>query len=134
MHVCDIEWASPSAEAAETREGAADPMSVLTDGGRAGPPRPNDFTTWEPAIWHLLDVSNISFPQDAHINTYTHNNTSKVRSYTALAMILWYDPELRGTQDRLWQELDFAWKATFHADLGPAGLEMWPVDGPRAFT
>ncbi len=52
----------------------------------------------------------------------------------AVAMILWYDPDLRATQDRLWQELDFAWKATFHADLGPAGLETWLVDDPHAFT
>jgi hypothetical protein len=52
----------------------------------------------------------------------------------AVAMILWYNTDLRATQDRLWQELNFAQKATFHADLAPAALETWPVDGPHVFT
>jgi hypothetical protein len=87
----------------------------------------NDFTTWELATWHLLDFSNITFPQDPHINI------SKVRSQLAVAMILWYEPDIRFTQDRLWQELNFAWKAKLHSDLGPASLETWPKDGPHDF-
>jgi hypothetical protein len=39
------------------------------------------------------------FPQEPHISI------SKVRSYIAVAVILWTDPDHRATQDHLWQEL-----------------------------
>jgi hypothetical protein len=35
----------------------------------------------------------------------------------AFAMILWYQPDLRLTQQRLWDELNYSGQATFHCDL-----------------
>jgi hypothetical protein len=53
------------------------------------------------------ETSKIAFPKDPAINI------CMVRSYLAVAMTLWYQPDLRGTQARAWDELDYAWYATF---------------------
>ena len=51
----------------------------------------------------------------------------------AVAMILWYQADLREKHKRVWDELNFAWLATFSCDLHAVGLEKWPVTGPFAF-
>ena len=87
-----------------------------------------DFTTWAPHTWSQLPFDEITFPNDPNISICS------VRSYMALAMILWYDSDLRGAQRRLWDELNLAWSSTFHSDLHPHVLEKWPVTGPHAFS
>jgi hypothetical protein len=88
----------------------------------------NDFTAWTPETWDLLDWSSIAFPQDPAINICT------VSSYIAVDMILWYQPAFRAKQKRIWDELNFAWAATFAIDLTAAGLERRPKSGPHAFN
>ena len=50
----------------------------------------NDFTTWTPDTWALLDWDTIAFPIDPAINV------ASVRYYVAVVMILWYQADLRG--------------------------------------
>jgi hypothetical protein len=51
-----------------------------------------------------------------------------------LAMMLYYDTGLKNSQQRPWNELNFALCSTFHSDLHLHVLERWPKDGPHAFT
>ena len=88
----------------------------------------NDFTTWAPDTWSLVDFDKISFPQDPNVSICT------VRSYMAIGMIFWYEPELRTAQPRVWNELNTSWTNTFHSDLHPHVLETWPEKGPHAFN
>ena len=87
----------------------------------------NDFTTWTPDTWALLDWDTIAFPSDPAINV------ASVRYYMAVAMILWYQADLREKHKRVWDELNYAWLATFSCDLHAVGLEKWPVTGTFAF-
>ena len=48
-------------------------------------------------------------------------------------MILWYQAELREKHKRVWDELNYAWLATFSCELHPVGMEKWPRTGPFAF-
>ena len=92
-------------------------------------PDVNDFTTWTPGNWKRVEFDKISFPKDHNVSICS------VRSYMAVAMLLWFDTDLRATQTRLWNELTLCWKATFHSDLDLPGLERWPKgDHPHAFT
>ncbi len=80
-----------------------------------------DFTTRTPGTWKLLPWDEIHLPKDPNVSICS------VRSYMAIAMIMWYQPDLRLTQLRLWEELKYAWNATFHCNLHPNGLEKWPA-------
>ena len=88
----------------------------------------NNFTTWLPETFALVPLDKIPFPTDP--------NTSicSVRSYLAVAMILWYDTEIRAAHSKVWDTLQYSWHATFHTDLSAAGLEKWPTTGPHAFN
>jgi hypothetical protein len=88
----------------------------------------DDFTTWSPATWHLLPFDKISFPSDPNVSICTN------RSYMALGMIFYYEESIRTSQPRIWDELNFAWRATFHSELHSNVLDRWPEDGPHAFT
>ena len=88
----------------------------------------DNFTTWSLATWHLLPFDKINFPSDPNVSICS------IRSYMALAMILYHDEGLRSSQQRIWDELNFAWRATFHSELHSNVLERWPEDGPHAFT
>ena len=46
---------------------------------------------------------------------------------------MWYQADLREKHKRVWDELIYAWLATFSCDLHAVGLEKWPVTGPFAF-
>ncbi len=46
-------------------------------------------------------------------------------------MIVYYDTGLRNSQQRLWDELKFSWRATFNSNLHPHLLERRPEDGPH---
>jgi hypothetical protein len=89
----------------------------------------NDFITWTPEAWALLDWDSITFPTDPAINIRS------VRYYLAVAMIMWYQANLslRDKHKRVWDELNYAWLATFLCDLHAVGLEKWPETGPFAF-
>ena len=87
----------------------------------------NDFITWTPETWALLDWDSITFPSDPAINIRS------VRYYLAVAMIMWYQADLRDKHKRVWDELNYAWLATFSCDLNAVGLEKWPETGPFAF-
>ncbi len=119
--------------------GAAAPdtgAAAATVGGGAAPPAAaapgvldlHDFTTWGPDTWGLLPLDELKFPTDPNMNICS------VRSYLAIAMILWYQDDLRLKHMRLWGELIYAWSATSHCYLHPNGLEKWPESGPHAFT
>ncbi len=54
-----------------------------------------DFTTWTPSTWELLPWDEIHFPKDQNVSICS------VRSYLAIAMIVWYQPGIRLTQMRL---------------------------------
>ncbi len=56
-----------------------------------------------------------------------------VRSYFAVAMILFYEPALREKHTRTRDGLSAA-KVTFHQDLSSRALEKWPEDGPHGFN
>jgi hypothetical protein len=109
--------ASPAA-AAQAADPVATAPGVLT----------KDFTTWTPGTWELLPWDEIHLPKDPNVSICS------VRSYMAIAMIMWYQPDLRLSQLRLWEQLMYAWNTTFHCDLHPNGLEKWQEDGPHAFN
>ena len=70
-----------------------------------------------------MDWDSIAFPSNPAINI------ASVRYYMAVAMILWYQADLREKHKRVWEELrvNYAWMATFSCDLHDVGLEKWPV-------
>ena len=82
--------ASPAGAAAA---GAAAPAGAAAAGAAAAGAGPildvNDFTTWTPDTWALLDWDTVAFPSDPAINV------ASVRYYMAVAMILWYQADLR---------------------------------------
>ena len=88
----------------------------------------DDFTTWQPGTWGALDLDKIPIPTDPM------RSICSVRSYLAVAMLLWYDPALRAKHTRAWDSLTAAWKATFHTELTAGALEKWPEDGPHGFS
>jgi hypothetical protein len=49
-------------------------------------------------------------------------------------MIMWYQADLRDKHKRVWDQLNYAWLATFSCDLHAVGLEKWPETGPFAFN
>ena len=150
---CDYDWSPPAAgagagavlpAAARSDDGDASPVEDAAEAAPAGAAAAgaaapagaaahadildvNDFTTWTPDTWALLDWDTIAFPSDPAINV------ASVRYYVAVAMILWYQADLREKHKRVWDELNFAWLATFSCDLHAVGLEKWPVTGPFAF-
>jgi hypothetical protein len=76
----------------------------------------SDFTTWSPDTWPLLSLlrfDEIHFPKDPIVSICT------VRSYImmALGMILVHGTGIGNSQQRLWDEMNFAWRATFHSQL-----------------
>jgi hypothetical protein len=87
-----------------------------------------DFMSWQPDTWQYVDFDKIQFPTDPMLSICS------VRSYFAVAMILWYDKELRDKYSRTWDALSAAWQATFHQDLSSRALEKWPQDGPHGFN
>ena len=91
-------------------------------------PNLDDFTTWAPDTWSEVDYDKIPFPTDPM------QSICSVRSYMAVAMILWYDLHLRAKHSRAWNSLTAAWKATFHTELTAGALEKWPQDGPHGFS
>ncbi len=48
-------------------------------------------------------------------------------------MILWHQAYLRGKHKHVWNELNYAWLATFSFDLHAVGLEEWSRNGPFRF-
>ena len=88
----------------------------------------NDFTSWTPDTWHRVAYDEIPFPTDPIFTIASE------RTYMAVAMLLWYDGDLRALHARAWDGLNAAWKATFHSELTAAALEKWPVDGPHGFN
>ena len=56
-----------------------------------------------------------------------------VRYYLAVAMIMWYQADLSDKHKRVWDELNYAWLATFSCDLNAVGLQKLPETGPFAF-
>ena len=97
------------------RCGAAAPAGAAAAGAAAAGAGPmldvNDFTTCTPDTWTLLDWDTIAFPSDPAINV------ASVRYYMAVAMILWYQADLREKHKRVWDELNYAWMATFSCDV-----------------
>ena len=91
-------------------------------------PDMNNFLTWHPGTFGVLDFSKSPVPE----NPYT--SISSVRSYLAQAMIMWYDPAVRERNAQAWEKLTAAWKATFHTELTAGALEKWPTDGPHGFS
>ncbi len=115
-----------AAAAAAVSGGAAPPAATAP-----GVLDMHDFTTWGPDTWGLLLLDELKFPTDPNMSICS------VRSYLAIAMILWYQDDLRLKHMQLWPswgELKYAWSATFHCDLHPNGLEKWPKSEPHAFT
>lgn len=55
-----------------------------------------DFTTWQPDTWDAVDFNKIPFPTDPM------HSICSVRSYFAVAMILWHDPALRAKHSSAW--------------------------------
>ena len=55
-----------------------------------------------------MPFDKIPFPTDP--------NTSicSVRPYLAVAMIFWYDPDIRAAHSSVWDALQYSWHATFH--------------------
>jgi hypothetical protein len=110
-------------------------------GGAGAPAAPNaaedadrnvldmgDFMTWQPDTWVSVDYDKIQFPTDPM------RSICSVRSYFAVAMILWHDPALREKHARTSDRLTAAWKATLHHDLCSRALQNWPEDGPHGFN
>ena len=110
--------------------GAAASAAPAGDAGAEGAlvaPDP-DFTTWTQETWSQLDFSQIQFPTDSCISICS------VRSYHAVAILFCHIPSLRTAHSRVWDELQYAWHASFHTKLSDTVLETWPTTGPHAFS
>ncbi len=69
---------------------AADPAATA-----AGVLDVKDFTIWTPSTWELLQWDEIHLPKNPYVSICS------VRSYMAITMIIWYQPDLQLTQLRL---------------------------------
>jgi hypothetical protein len=157
LHGCDYDWSTPVAAsvsegevlcagaaadadnsgeeqgvpaavpAAVPASAAAPPAAPARAQSPAGIVDVNDFITWTPETWALLDWDTITFPTDPAIKIRS------VRYYLAVAMIMWYQADLRDKHKRVWDELNYAWLATFSCVLNAVALEKWPETGPFAF-
>ena len=110
--------------------GAAASAAPAGDAGVEGTlvaPDP-DFTTWTHDTWGQLDFSQIQFSTDSCISICS------VRSYHAVAILFSHISSLRTAHSRVWDDLQFAWHATFHTKLSDTVLETWPTTGPHAFS
>ncbi len=67
-------------------------------------PNLDDFTTWDPSTWRDVDYDKIPFPTDPMLSICS------ILSYMVVAMILWYDLDLRAKHSRAWDSLTAAWK------------------------
>jgi hypothetical protein len=120
----------------DTNDGGAHAGDDTDNAGGGGPAAAEDgnildvgdFMSWQPDTWQYVDFDKIQFPTDPMLSICS------VRSYFAVAMILFYDKELREKYSRTWDALSAAWKATFHQDLSSRALEKWPQDGPHGFN
>ena len=54
----------------------------------------NDFTTWDPETFALVPFDKILFPTDPY------TSICSVRSYLAVAMIMWYDTDIRAAHSK----------------------------------
>ena len=106
---------------------SAAPAGAAQAAGALVAPDP-DFTTWTPETWGQLDFSQIQFPTDSCISICS------VRSYHAVAILFCYIPSLRTAHSRVWDDLQYAWRATFHTELSDTVLGTWPTTGPHAFS
>ena len=81
----------------------------------------NDFTTWLPETFALVPLDKIPFPTDP--------NTSicSVRSYLAVAMILWYDTEIRAAHSKVWDTLQYSW----HDGMAAVLMARYLSHGPQ---
>jgi hypothetical protein len=49
-------------------------------------------------------------------------------------MLFWHIPSLRIAHPRVWDDLQYAWRATFRTELSDTVLEKWTTTGPHAFS
>ena len=122
--------APAAAPAAVPASAAAPPAAPARAQSPAGIVDVNDFITWSsgvwtPETWVLMNWDSTTFPTDPAINIRS------VRYYLAVAMIMWYQADLRDKHKRVWDELNYAWLAI--CDLHAVALEKWPETGPFAF-
>ena len=80
------------------------------------PPDIDTFTTWTPSSWSRVNFDEIKFPADSAINIRT------VRSYMAVAMILWYDTALLAKYDGVWEALKYAIDLLFSITMGVSSI------------
>ena len=120
--------AAAAVDPADAEAAAAYAAAVDSGGDIQAMPNLDDYTTWAPDTWSEVDYDKIPFPTDPM------QSICSVRSYMAVAMILWYDLDLRAKHSRAWESLTAAWKATFHTELTAGALEKWPQDGPHGFS
>ncbi len=108
---------------------------LLLSAGKGGRLRPKNQKLWNsnrnlaalsssmarmgwPDTWALIDWDSLT----------------TVRYYMAVAMNMLYQTKLRERHKRVWDELNYAWLATFSCDLHTVRVELWPETGLFAFT
>ena len=92
----------------------------------AGESTLEDFTTWTPETWPLLDYSKVSFPPDKPV--------IQNKIYYALALIFCNSTLLRSTHKECYKGLCSAWEAHFGTKLSSETLGNPPSVGPYAYT
>ena len=85
-----------------------------------------DFTTWTPETWELLDLSEISFPEDKPVISN--------KLFYPLAMIFSHSIEMRTKHKALHVQLCKAWVGHFGSTLTGKALGRPPNEGPYAFS
>ncbi len=51
-----------------------------------------------------------------------------------MALIFCHIPSLCTVHSKVWDDLQYAWRATFHTELSDIVLDTWPTTGPHAFS
>ena len=119
--------ATLTAEAAEAAAAAAAAAVVGSSlETNAGESTLEDFTTWTPDTWTLLDYSKVSFPPDKPV--------IQNKIYYALAMIFCNSTLLRSKHKECYKGLCSAWEAHFGIQLSSETLGNPPSVGPYAYT
>jgi len=87
----------------------------------------DNYITWSPMNFDQIDFGYFKrkMPEGEKICT--------LRSYLAIAMILWYKQDIRAKYVDVWERLNKAWFETFNMPLQASDLAKPPTDGEYGF-
>ena len=83
---------------------------------------PTNMLSWKPTNWGKLDYSAMKLPGDGQ-------HLGSLRTYFAIAVIMFYDTEIRNNHKELWEKLKTAWENSFDTVIDDKSLASIPFNG-----